>query len=818
MEERVTLSSLRAQGLPRQMLLLAPSPYLEVHTTPGSMAAATSSTVPRSTEPVWKAFSFSHVVSHVCGPVALALVVKDASNNNALIGSVVLSVDAAQVEGWHPLGESGAELYVRATRASYCYGRRFECPHAPEAVPLDEVQDPADGELRSVASEPGYLFRNGELVVSVEAIDIPVSATELQVVLKTEDQALRGGETAASLQAWKERLEAEGEGIDAVEGEQSQVWVRGETDAFYADEWDNSGDAPAHKLHLGKLRKSLKATIIAKASSAKSGALWSSVIAAKPEENIVSTRKLQTKADVIRAKGAEDKQESAEINQRADENEHLSETVGPQQSASNVVEKKDVNNGHTHDDDDDDDSEAEIAEPNNEPIPVVETDDSFARDLKRQVDFGCFRFALMQGIVPRMMHVQLQDKAAPLPAPLGLFQEHHIRVPTLRDFTCSCAKQCNTHIFRIRLNGSGPGRVTVQLRIQYRHWLPLTTCTDVTNRFFAVFSNTDKLPDSLQRSFPQAGELTYLFVGGLFTQHYPGYYERNIRYLKEKLKFAKVKEVPIHTEGSIERNAKDIRESIMNSSPRAKSVVLIGHSKGGVDAVAVLSMFPDVIPFIYGIVTFQAPFGGTYLADFVSRSKLAANAISVAIEKLWKGDEASIVDMGYTARFQSLGITGVIEKGATETANYSDASARNSRSSRSPPFMTRAKDSLFQQKSLDYLRAVPIVSFASNASFDVLKIRSAANAAGVATMAPAAQVITHHTGFSCDGMVTCPDSRIPYADTVLLDDMMHTEPALYVKGTNYPPGQLTASALLLLFEKAARKTKPSFDSEPGDDH
>lgn len=105
------------------------------------------------------------------------------------------------------------------------------------------------------------------------------------------------------------------------------------------------------------------------------------------------------------------------------------------------------------------------------------------------------------------------------------------------------------------------------------------------------------------------------------------------------------------------------------------------------------------------------------------------------------------------------------------------------------------------------LRDIPIVTVASHASFKLQSVRSVANVAGIASMSLIAGQITANTGFFNDGLVVWADALVPFSDAIYLDDMMHTEPALYVPGTKYPPGELTAAALSLLFDKANRATK-----------
>ncbi len=152
--------------------------------------------------------------------------------------------------------------------------------------------------------------------------------------------------------------------------------------------------------------------------------------------------------------------------------------------------------------------------------------------------------------------------------------------------------------------------------------------------------------------------------------------------------------------------------------------MLIGHSKGGVDILETVSRFPEIVPFVYGIITLQAPYSGSFVIDFLARSQLAVKAISGAIETLWRGEKESFQDMSYSARDKELNLF-------EETKDVENVDKNVSADTPEPP---KESPSVFQE--------IPIVAVTSCAPFEVYNIRSAANAAGVASMAPIAQLIT----------------------------------------------------------------------------
>lgn len=764
-----------------------------------------------------------------------------------VFGCVQLDIDAAWVEGWFSL-KGGGELYVRVLRLLHCVRRREVCTLAEGEDALPEALEGREGELRAVARQPGILFRAGELVVQVEAYVAP-GLKELQVVLKTEEQTLKAWETLDSLENWK-KVREERETINKKTDKASEgAEASGNIDEEKKEDDTEEIIEESHvKVGMKKVvRKGGKKIVKVSAKKVKKHSILpaadyvGSFVPAKELQRLVKAASsiamgfTQKSADGGSAShgvntdsaNATDNQDNADESVKDgdfaevtkstfdeilevelnDEEDDVTQPKRVPEQEESVDKAEDVVDDDGHEDsDEEEDSDDSDAETTFQHVNVGNVpsgnDANPSRKPRRSADFGLFRFALLQGFPPRMIYVLIQDVVSPLPAPLGLFQEHRIRIPRLSDFSCSCSKQCNTHKFRLYLSSTGPGSATLQLFLWYRTWTPFASCNDVTGRFREIFSNTTELPHAVRKSNSQAEDLSYLLVGGFFTQHYPNYFERNIKYLQEKLHFPKVEVVPIHTEGSIERNADVLRSSILKACHGTKSIVLIGHSKGGVDAIAILHMFPDIIKYIYGIIAFQAPFGGTFLIDYVARRSLALNTISNAIKKLLKGDPASFLDMGYEARLAELGVS---ESGNDDTKGIqSDGNVPSSEKSTNDEVLS---EDTKRTQYLNVLRTVPIISFASSSPFDVMKIRSAADVAGVTAMAPAAQIITQYTGFACDGLVTPADARVPHADVVVLDNMLHTEPALYVKGTKYPPGQLTASALVLLFEKAARTAK-----------
>lgn len=74
-------------------------------------------------------------------------------------------------------------------------------------------------------------------------------------------------------------------------------------------------------------------------------------------------------------------------------------------------------------------------------------------------------------------------------------------------------------------------------------------------------------------------------------------------------------------QASVEKNAQEIKEYIEEIYWGAqKRVLLLGHSKGGVDAAAALSMYwPDLKDKVAGLALAQSPYGGSPIASDILR-------------------------------------------------------------------------------------------------------------------------------------------------------------------------------------------------------
>ena len=104
--------------------------------------------------------------------------------------------------------------------------------------------------------------------------------------------------------------------------------------------------------------------------------------------------------------------------------------------------------------------------------------------------------------------------------------------------------------------------------------------------------------------------------------------------------------MPVHTEGSLDKNASIIRNNILTKD----KVVAFCHSKGGIDLLHALILFPEIRKKFKKIIFMQCPFWGTPLADFALNGKAPMLATKGLFKVLLKGDIVSVVELTKSSR------------------------------------------------------------------------------------------------------------------------------------------------------------------------
>lgn len=265
---------------------------------------------------------------------------------------------------------------------------------------------------------------------------------------------------------------------------------------------------------------------------------------------------------------------------------------------------------------------------------------------------------------------------------------------------------------------------------------------DGTERFNSILENISHgihvLPNTM----------VYLLVPGLFSNHGPLYFTAT------KASFSKMgltcHIAKIHSEASVEKNARELKEYIEEIYWGSKKrVLLLGHSKGGVDSAAALSIYwPELRDKVAGLALAQSPYGGSPIASDIMREGQIGDYFNVRklmeilICKVIKGDLQSLEDLTYEKRREFLK-KHHLPKDLPVVSFHTEANI-----------------------SPTVLATLSRVAHAELPTFPPLSSNQAATVLPVvvplgATLAACAQLLQTRYGEKSDGLVTCRDAEVP---------------------------------------------------------
>lgn len=243
-----------------------------------------------------------------------------------------------------------------------------------------------------------------------------------------------------------------------------------------------------------------------------------------------------------------------------------------------------------------------------------------------------------------------------------------------------------------------------------------------------------------------AGEFTYVLVGGLYTEHFPGYMRDDVARLESR--GLNVRRVDLDTDAGVATNAAAVRDAVLKAARETgKKVVLLGHSKGGVDATAALSLYPELKPHVKVMIAMQSPYGGTPIAQDIQGCPRLRDLTDNFVKRVWSGSADSMKDLTYDSRRAFL------------AAN---------------PFPSD----------------VPVISLASSrTSFGTVMRKSLV-------------YLQMRYGGSSDGLVIPSDAIVPGGRAITLDDMDHAESTnTGVAGfREYHPGDVTEALIAVALQ------------------
>ncbi|XP_043706076.1 uncharacterized protein LOC122655799 [Telopea speciosissima] len=172
---------------------------------------------------------------------------------------------------------------------------------------------------------------------------------------------------------------------------------------------------------------------------------------------------------------------------------------------------------------------------------------------------------------------------------------------------------------------------------------------DGTIRFTELLEGIRNGEHTLPNSF------VYLLIPGLFSNHSPLYFVSTKRFFSKMGLACHI--AKIHSEASVEHNAWELKQYIEELYwGSGKRILLLGHSKGGVDAAAALSIYwSSLDDKVAGLALVQCPYGGTPIASDILREgqiadKEARRIMELLICKLIKGDIRALEDLTYEKR------------------------------------------------------------------------------------------------------------------------------------------------------------------------
>ncbi|KAE8687534.1 hypothetical protein F3Y22_tig00111013pilonHSYRG00086 [Hibiscus syriacus] len=184
-------------------------------------------------------------------------------------------------------------------------------------------------------------------------------------------------------------------------------------------------------------------------------------------------------------------------------------------------------------------------------------------------------------------------------------------------------------------------------------WLQLTPgmapFEDGTTRFLELLEAIRNGEHTLPNSF------VYLLVPGLFSNHGPLYFVGTKRFFSRMGLVCHI--AKIHSEASVEHNAWQLKQYIEELYwGSGKRVMLLRHSKGGVDSAAALSIYwSELENKVAGLALVQSPYGGSPIASDTLREgqiadKETRRIMELLICKTIKGDMRALEDLTYEKR------------------------------------------------------------------------------------------------------------------------------------------------------------------------
>lgn len=319
---------------------------------------------------------------------------------------------------------------------------------------------------------------------------------------------------------------------------------------------------------------------------------------------------------------------------------------------------------------------------------------------------------------------------------------------------------------------------------------------DGTPRFLELLAGIRNGEHKLPNSF------VYLLIPGLFSNHGPLYFVGAKRFFSKMGLACHI--AKIHSEASVEYNAWELKQYIEELYwGSGKRVMLLGHSKGGVDAAAALSVYwSDLKDKVAGLALVQSPYGGTPIASDILREgqiadKETRRIMEFLICKLIKGDIRALEDLTYEKREEFI-MKHKLPENIPLISFHSEANI-------APGVL--ATMTHIAHAELPWL---PSPTFGNEESYDF--VQAGRQVPVVLPLSAAMAVCALHLklryGEKSDGLVTCRDAEVPGSVVVRPDQKLDHAWMVYSSrkmNTNAPDACEMCEAILTLLVELGKK-------------
>jgi triacylglycerol lipase len=174
-------------------------------------------------------------------------------------------------------------------------------------------------------------------------------------------------------------------------------------------------------------------------------------------------------------------------------------------------------------------------------------------------------------------------------------------------------------------------------------WLA-ADATDVTARFRELLEQVRKGEDVIP---PEAHDYLWILAPGLFSDKYPNYMRGNVSALRDH--GLRYHEVDLSPDESVRDGAQAVRQAILDSTAEGEKVVILGHSKGAIDAAAALSLYPEIRSRVRTFVAIQTPYAGSPVATDLANCPALGSIVAGLLGAMGENPEAAI-ELTYGAR------------------------------------------------------------------------------------------------------------------------------------------------------------------------